>query len=85
LRITSYDPGTGAIVGELTWTTLSSVNRIRGTLAGTNLTFTETEAIHPGAAHLNVEYNLTVSQSSTDGTYTDHTDNTRGGTRLTAP
>ena len=85
VKITSYDPDTGAIVGEITWPTLSSVHRIRGTLAGTSLNFTETEAIQPGSAHLNVSYALTVSQSSADGTYADHTDNTNGGAKLTAP
>jgi hypothetical protein len=85
VKVTSYDPGTGAIVGELTWPTLSSVHRIRGLLAGTTLTFTETEAIQPGSAHLNVSYDLTVGQSSADGTYNDHTDNTSGGAKLTAP
>jgi len=85
LKITSYNPATGAIVGELTWPSLSSVHRIRGTLAGSSLTFTEAEAIQAGGAHLNVSYALTLSQGSATGTYTDHTDNSSGRAKLNAP
>jgi len=85
LKITSYDPATGAIVGELTWPSLSSVHRIRGRLAGTSLTFTEAEAIRPGGAHLNVAYTFTLAQSSATGTYTDHTDNSSGTAKINAP
>jgi len=85
LKITSYDPSTGAIVGEITWPSLSSVHRIRGRLAGTSLTFTEAEAIRPGGAHLNVAYTFTLAQGSATGTYTDHTDNSSGTAKINAP
>jgi hypothetical protein len=84
-KITSYDPATDAIEGELNWVSIGSINRIRGKLAGTTLTFTEVEAIRPGAAHLNVSYTLTVSQGSAAGTYLDHSDNSSGEARISAP
>jgi hypothetical protein len=80
IRITSYNSASGAIVGELTWTTLSSVHRIRGKFAGNKLSFTEAEAIRAGAAHLNVEYSLAVSAGSASGTWIDHSDNNSRGT-----
>lgn len=80
VRVTSYNKLTGAITGELTWTTLSSVHRIRGKLSGDNLSFTETEAIRAGGAHLNVEYTLTISGRSASGTWIDRSDNNSRGT-----
>jgi hypothetical protein len=85
LKITSYDPSTGAIVGEITWPSLSSVHRIRGKLVGTSLTFTETEAIRAGGAHLNVAYTFTLSQSSATGTWLDNGDKSHGGAKFSAP
>ena len=85
LKITSYDPSTGAIVGEITWPSLASVHRIRGKLAGTSLTFTETEALRPGGAHLNVAYTFTLSQSSATGTWIDNGDKSHGGAKFSAP
>jgi len=85
LKITSYNPSTGAIVGEITWPSLSSVHRIRGRLAGNSLTFTETEAIRPGGAHLNVAYTFTLAQSSATGTWIDNGDKSHGGAKFSAP
>jgi hypothetical protein len=83
IRITSYTAASGAIVGELTWKTLSSVHRIRGKLSGSSMSFTEVEAIRPGGAHLNVSYALTLSPGGANGTYTDHNDNSRGTYAIT--
>jgi hypothetical protein len=85
LKITSYDEFTGAIVGEITWPSLSSVHRVRGKLAGSSLTFTEVEAIRPGGAHLNVAYTFTLSQSSATGTWVDHGDKSHGGAKILGP
>jgi hypothetical protein len=85
LKITSYNPSTGGIVGEITWPSLSSVHRIRGKLVGTSLTFTETEAIRAGGAHLNVAYTFTLSQSSATGTWIDNGDKSHGGAKFSAP
>ncbi len=84
LKITSYNPSTGAIVGEITWPSLSSVHRIRGTLAGSRLTFTETEAIRPGGAHLNVAYTFTLGSASATGTWLDNGDKSHGGAKFPA-
>jgi hypothetical protein len=62
----------------VTWTTLNSVNKIQGRLAGSNLTFREVQAIRAGAAHLNVSYALVVSSVSAKGTWTDHGDGSTG-------
>jgi hypothetical protein len=80
VRISSYNSASGAIVGELTWTTLSSVHRIRGKLAANQLTFTEVEAIRAGAAHLNVEYSLAIRAGAASGSWIDHSDNNSRGT-----
>ena len=84
LTITSYNQSTGAIVGEITWLSLSSVHRIRGSLAGTSLTFTETEAIRPGGAHLNVAYTFTLGSTSATGTWVDNGDKSHGGAKFSA-
>jgi len=84
IRITKYDAPTGAIEGELAWSTLQSVNRIRGSLSGRTLEFTETEAIKAGNAHLNVSYKLTFSDDGASGAYTDQGDNSQGSIKLTA-
>ena len=85
LKITSYNPSTGAIVGEITWPSLASLHRIRGRLAGTTLTFTETEAIRPGGAHLNVAYTFMLAQSSATGSWIDNGDKSHGGAKFSAP
>ena len=82
LKITSYDRATGAVVGQITWPSLSSVHRIRGKLAGEKLTFTEVEAIHPGGAHLNVAYDFTLGKNSATGTWVDNGDSSRGGAKI---
>jgi len=78
LRITAYTGSSGAIAGEMTWTTLSSVHRISGKLEGTTLTFTETEAIRSGRAHLNVAYTAAISDGAATGTWVDPADGSRG-------
>lgn len=80
VRVTSHDKSTGGIVGELTWTSLASVHRIRGKLSGNQLSFTETEAIRKGGAHLNVEYTLTISGGTAKGSWVDRGDNNARGT-----
>ena len=85
LKITSYNPSTGAIVGEITWPSLASVHRIRGRLAGTSLTFTETEALRAGGAHLNVAYTFTLGSTSATGTWVDNGDKSHGGAKFSAP
>ncbi len=82
MRITSYDASSGAIVGELTWPTLGSINRFHGRLSGNTLDFTETEAIRAGSAHLNVAYIMKVSQNDASGSYVDHGDNSGGSAKL---
>ncbi|MBK6589568.1 MAG: tetratricopeptide repeat protein [Acidobacteria bacterium] len=84
LRITSYDPATGLVVGEITWPSLQSVNRVRGNFSGNTLALTETEAIKAGSAHLNVGYTIVISESGATGKYSDHADNTEGTVRMPA-
>jgi hypothetical protein len=78
IRITNHTPANGAIVGEITWTSLSSVHRIRGKLSGNTLTFEETEAIRAGGAHLHCTYSMTLSSTGAKGTWIDPADNSRG-------
>lgn len=85
IRITSHDSATGAIAGEVTWSTLGAVHRIEGRSAGQSLTFRETGAIRAGSAHLNVEYTMTVSGAAVAGTYVDHTDGGKGTATITLP
>ncbi len=80
IRITSHNPASGAIAGEITWTSLNSIHQIHGTLSGKSLEFTETAAIRRGSAHLHVTYKLTVSASGASGTYHDPSDNGSGTT-----
>jgi hypothetical protein len=49
------------------------------------LTFTETEAIRAGGAHLNVAYAFTLSQSSATGTWIDNGDRSHGRAKFSAP
>lgn len=85
LKITSYDPSTGAIVGQITWSSLSSVHRVKGTLAGTKLSFTETEAIRAGSAHLNVAYTFTLATATASGSWVDNGDKSHGSAKILAP
>ena len=78
IHITSYSAASGDLVGEVTWTNLSSTHRIRGKLRGASLNFTEVEAIRPGSAHLNVAYTFTVSASGAKGTWVDQGDRSTG-------
>lgn len=84
-RITSRDAATGAIEGEIRWTTLGAVHRIEGRLSGDRLTFTETEAIQAGSAHLKVAYTMTVSGTAATGTYADPVDGGKGTATITLP
>ena len=54
-------------------------------MAGTSLTFTETEAIRAGGAHLNVAYTFTLAQSSATGSWVDNGDKSHGGAKFSAP
>ena len=78
LQITSYDKGTGAIDGRIDWNSLGSVHRIRGTLNGNHLTFTEVESLKAGRARLNVDYIMTLSASVGVGRYFDRGDGSSG-------
>jgi hypothetical protein len=82
LRITRHDKATGAIEGRIEWTTLGSVHRIRGTLSGNQLVFTEVEALKAGRAHLNVDYTLTLTASAAEGRYVDRGDGSSGQMRI---
>lgn len=84
LRITSYDPATGTVIGEITWPSLQSVNRVRGSFSGNTLVLTEAEAIRAGSAHLNVDYTIVISENGANGKYSDHADNTEGTVRMPA-
>lgn len=84
LRITSYDPVSGGVEGEISWPSLQSLHRIRGKITGNTLAFDEKEAIKAGQAHLNVDYKLTLTDSGASGTYDDHADNTQGSVRMPA-
>ncbi|MEQ1606098.1 MAG: tetratricopeptide repeat protein [Pyrinomonadaceae bacterium] len=84
LRITSYDPATGSVEGEISWPSLQSVHRVRGNFSGNTLELTEKEAIKAGQAHLNVDYTINVTDSGATGTYSDHADNTEGSVRMPA-
>lgn len=61
----------GGVAGEMTWTSLGSVHRPKGTLRGSTLTFTETEAIRPGNATLGTTDTVTLSGAGGSGTYSD--------------
>mgnify|MGYP001393592557 CR=1 FL=1 len=61
----------GGVAGEMTCTSLGSVHRPKGTLRGSTLTFTETEAIRPGNATLGTTYTVTLSGAGGSGTYSD--------------
>ena len=81
IQITSLERD-GSLTGELTWLTLSSVHRIRGTLIGGALEFVEVEAIRRGGAHLNVAYTLTVTQAGATGSWVDRGDGSKGTVRI---
>lgn len=85
LKITSYDPSTGAIVGQITWTSLASVHRVKGSLTGMRLGFTETEAIRAGSAHLNVAYTFTLAAATASGSWVDNGDKSHGSAKILAP
>ena len=78
IRMTNHSKSTGAFTGEVTWTSLNSIHRIQGKLSGSALSFTETEAIRAGGAHLHVSYTLTISTSGARGKWTDPSDHTSG-------
>jgi hypothetical protein len=82
IQITDHDASSGGISGELTWSTLGSVHRIRGTLSGSRLEFTEVEAIQKGSAHLNVSYAMTLSGDGAKGTWVDHGNKSTGAAKI---
>lgn len=82
IEITSYDPASGTIMGAITWSTLGSINRIRGSLSGEVLEFMETEAIRAGGAHLNVSYTVSLSTEGASGTYFDNGEKSSGTFRI---
>lgn len=77
-RITQHDAATGQFEAQLEWPSLGSVHRVRGTLHGSQLRFTEVEAIRAGGAHLNVDYTMTVGGGRAEGRYLDRTDGGSG-------
>jgi hypothetical protein len=78
IRSTGYDPDTGRITGELTWTSAASVHFVEGTLRGDRLIFTEVRAIRPGAATLGSSYDLRIGSSAVTGSYYDPVSRTNG-------
>ena len=78
IKVSNYSKSTGAFTGEVTWTSLNSVHRIQGRLAGSTLTFTEVEAIRAGSAHLRVSYTLSVGTSGAKGSWIDPADRATG-------
>lgn len=71
LRITTHDPGSGAIVGQLEWPSLNSIHRIEGKLKDGRLTFRETAYIRKGSAHLNVDYDATLKDNVITGVWNE--------------
>lgn len=68
----------GDLGGEVAWGSLGSVHRIKGSLSGHTLRFTEVSAIRAGAAHLNAVYSLTYDGNAFTGTWVEAANNTRG-------
>ena len=77
-RFTGYDPSSGRFTGEVTWLNLGSVHRVDGTWSGGHLTFTETQAMRRGGAHLNVTYDMRSSGTLVSGTWSDPSDRSSG-------
>ena len=71
IRITSIDPATGKITGEMEWPSLSTVNVIEGRWQGNRLTFTETAHLRGSSAHVNVTYELEVKGAALSGSWTE--------------
>jgi len=78
IKVVNYNNSTGAFNGEISWSSLSSIHRIRGVIKGKTLTFTEVEALRRGSAHLNVSYSLTASAQDAQGTWLDQGDRSTG-------
>lgn len=77
IRISSYDPSSGAIVGALSWSLLGSVQRIHGFLVGNQLSFAA-EAIPGRNRHVDIDYKLAVLPNSAEGTFVDAADKMTG-------
>jgi len=56
IRIISIDNSSGDFIGEIAWTSVNSVHKIVGRIAGNTVVFKETEYIKKGRAVLNCEY-----------------------------
>lgn len=75
----------GSFEGLIEWLSLGSVHRVRGTLAGSQMRFSEVEVVRPGGAHIGVDYSMTVSGGAADGTWVDRSDGSTGQMRLPWP
>ncbi|MFT3745943.1 MAG: tetratricopeptide repeat protein [Pyrinomonadaceae bacterium] len=81
-RVTSYDARDGSVSGEISWPSLRSVNRFTGTLSGSSLIFAETGQIQAGSAHINVNYEVTLTDTAASGSYFDPQDKTMGSFKM---
>lgn len=70
VRISSYNPTSKRVSGQVEWPTLYSIHRIEGQVTGTELSFEEVDYIKQGNASLYCVYTFkAVSSSSLEGTY----------------
>ncbi|MFS0689408.1 stalk domain-containing protein [Sporosarcina sp. 179-K 8C2 HS] len=72
-KITSINPRTGELEGELTWTSLKAVHKIVGKVSDNKLIFREADYIKKGNALLGPSYTLTYNgiENKYKGTWTD--------------
>lgn len=72
-KITSINPSTGELEGELTWTSLKAVHKIVGKVSDNKLIFRESDYINKGKASLGASYTLTYNgiENKFAGTWTD--------------
>ena len=83
-RLVRVDAG-GTLEGVLEWPSLGSVHRVRGSVKGNQVRFTEVEALTAGRAHLNVDYTMTIAGGRADGRYVDRGDGSGGQMTMAWP
>jgi len=70
VRISSYDPASRVVSGQVEWPTLQAIHRIEGRVSGNELIFEEVEYIDRGSAILGCVYTLKATgPTSLQGTY----------------
>ena len=82
VKIVSCNQSSGAVVGEIEWTSLNSIHRIEGKLINQQFRFKEVAYIKKGGANLNCEYLVTVNGDQMYGTWSDPSSD-KGTIRLT--